>query len=70
MKAFFWKPFIIDPAKPEHKTIVWSKVKQHDINDAFLNEVVEAFHDKKAIAASASAGASDGVIKVAQIQKK
>ena len=35
MKAFFWKPFIIDPAKQEHKSIVWAEVKEHTINKPF-----------------------------------
>lgn len=37
MKAFFWKAFVVDPAKPEHKTIVWAKVDQHKIDDSFLD---------------------------------
>jgi len=50
MKAFFWKPFIIDPAKPEHKEILWAKCKQYEITDAFMDDVVESFHDKRAVA--------------------
>lgn len=48
MKAFFWKPFIKDPTKPEHKEIIWAKVEQHEITDDFMADVVEAFHDKRA----------------------
>ena len=54
MKKFFWKPFIIDPEKPAHKEVVWAKVKQHDIDDNFMQEVVAAFHDKRAAAAKES----------------
>ncbi len=48
MRAFFWKPFIIDPAKEEHKDIVWRKVKEWEITPAFQEIVVEGFHDPKA----------------------
>jgi len=37
MKAFFWKPFIIDPTNETHKSVIWSKVKQHDIDPKFLD---------------------------------
>jgi len=37
MKGFFWKAFVLDPAKPEHKEIVWSKIEQHKIDDKFLD---------------------------------
>ena len=61
MKAFFWKPFIKDPTKEEHKTVLWAKVEQHPITDDFMEKVVEAFHDKRALAAktTASVGAGD-----------
>lgn len=49
MKAFFWKPFIKDPTKPEQKEIMWAKIEQHEITDAFMDDVVEAFHDKRAL---------------------
>ena len=49
MKAFFWKPFIKDPTKPEHKTIMWAKIEQHEITDSFMDDVVEAFHDKRGL---------------------
>ena len=48
MKAFFWKPFVLDPQKPEQKEQIWGKVQEHEISDDFMNKVVEAFHDKKA----------------------
>lgn len=74
MKNFFWKPFIIDPARPEHKEIIWAKVSQHEINKSFLEEVVDAFHDKRAEAAKTSGqGEKDqsaGVIKVTGPVKK
>lgn len=65
MKAFFWKPFIKDPAKEEHKTVLWAKVEQHPITDDFMEKVVEAFHDKRALAAKSTAAVGVGdVIKV------
>lgn len=65
MKAFFWKQLIIDPNKAEHKTFVWSKVKQYEITEKFMEKVVEAFHDKKALTSSAtSGGGAEAVIKV------
>ena len=65
MKAFFWKPFIKDPTKEEHKTGLWAKVEQHPITDDFMEKVVEAFHDKRALAAKSTAAVGVGdVIKV------
>lgn len=72
MKAFFWKPFVIDPAKPEHKEILWAKCKEYPINEKFMEDVVECFHDKRA-AAGKTAGAADagaGIIKVTGPIKK
>lgn len=72
MKAFFWKPFIIDPAKPEHKELIWSKVKEHPITPDFMDRVVEAFHDKRA-AAGGKGPTGDGgeeIIKVTGPVKK
>ena len=72
MKAFFWKPFIKDPAKPEHKEIIWAKVEQHEISDAFMADVVEAFYDKRAEQQKnkAPAGGGSEVIKVVGPTKK
>ena len=63
MKAFFWKPFITDPDKPEHKELVWAKVQQHEITDDFMEDVVEAFHDKRGVQTQKTVGGTE-VIKV------
>ena len=56
MKGFFWKAFVLDPAKPEHKEIVWAKVNEHKIDEPFIDLVVEAFHDKRAAMMKAGGG--------------
>jgi len=66
MKAFFWKLYVKDPAKPEQadpKLNLWAKVEEAAITDDLLSSVVEAFHDKRAIVAPKSTGANE-VIKV------
>lgn len=70
MKGFFWKPFIMDPEKPEHKEVIWAKVAQHEINDNFMEEVVTAFHDKRAVAAKPMDAAAPTTIKVGSTMKK
>ena len=70
MKAFFWKQFIKDPAKPEHKEIIWAKVDQHEISDEFMADVVEAFHDKRAQPSAKPDSGGQEVIKVVGPTKK
>lgn len=69
MKGFFWKQFIIDPTKPEHKNMLWTKVTEHPITPEFLETVVEAFHDPRAVKLAAAEAAGD-VIKVTGPIKK
>ena len=69
MRAFFWKPFIIDPTKEEHKDIVWQKVVEHKITPEFQELVVEAYHDPRAVKAAAAAASGD-IIKVTGPEKK
>ena len=54
----------MDPANESHKSVIWAKCKQHEIDAKFMDSVVELFSDKRGQSGAPDAAGKSDIIKV------